>query len=119
MQDEVSQSQILMQELEKRREEAEEFKELKLNPSFQKLFLKGYLGNRYSSLGDQILQAIGRGEDCDDKIEAFRVLHGFKEYMAYLEQGERSWLYQDLYKKMEDGTMGAEEITQILGAMNE
>jgi hypothetical protein len=80
------------------------------------LILLGYLA-RYSSLGEDILTSLGRGEDCDEQIQTFRELHRFKEYLVYLEQGDRSWLYKDLFAKMENGTLDAEEVTQRLGAM--
>ena len=115
--DEVSHTQILLQELEKRERLAEDYKELRDNQAFKDLFLQGYLGSRYSKLGDAILTAVGRGEDCDEAIQEFRALHKFKEYLSFLEQGEKSWLYQDLYTKMEAGTLAAEEVTQRLGAL--
>ena len=115
---EESTSQILLEELNRRRELAEEYKELKDNKAFQQMFLQGYLG-RYEESGKRILAAIGRSEDCDDEIQTFRELHRFKEYLAYLESGERSWLYQDLYKKMEEGTLDANEVISRLGAIKD
>lgn len=110
--------QLLEEQLDLRQELAEEYKDLKQNPSFKKLFLDHYLGNRYNKLGQSILESLGRGEDCDDQIQTFREIHRFKEYLRYLEQGERSWLWKELYRKAEEGTLRDEDLVAALGGEN-
>ena len=102
--------------LDQRQEAAEEYKELKQNPLFQKLFLNNYLGSRYDKLKALLIQSVGRDEDADDIKREFQELHRFKEYLHFLEAGEKSWYYKELYRKARAGTITDEELINITGA---
>lgn len=105
--------QFLLDHLDHREDLAQEYKELKENPLFQRLILQGYLGKLFQLEG-LVLEAVGRGEDLEDLSTEYQQRLRFKQYLEYLESGENSWFYKEMHRKLQGGSeLSATDIEAI------
>ena len=91
---------------------AQEYKELKENPLFQKLILQGYLG-KLSLLEEQLLEGISREDDIGEIKRQYQEKKRFSRYLLSLESGENSEYYKTLFEKLSDPNISDEAAENI------
>jgi hypothetical protein len=91
---------------------AQEYKELKESPLFQKLILQGYLGKQ-SLLEEQILEGIARDDDIGELKKQYQERRRFSQYLENLESGENSEYYKVLFEKLSDPNLSDQDASDI------